>query len=176
MNRAFLASAIEEFQKYKILGDRTLTQLTIDQLSWQPNTESNSIAIIVKHMHGNMLSRWTEPLQTDGEKEWRKRDSEFENSYSTKEQILEHWEKGWQCFFEALKSFEHIDLETIIYIRNEPHTLFQAINRQLAHYPSHVGQMMYIGKLVKGSDWQFLSIPPNGSQQFNDEMFAKSKA
>ena len=172
---SYLNSAIQEFKKYKLLGEKTLHQLNEEEIFWQANPESNSIAIIVKHLHGNMLSRWTDPLTTDGEKEWRERDEEFQNKHSTKDEVMSLWEQGWACLFDSLESFKNIDLETIIYIRNEAHTLYQAINRQLTHYPSHVGQMMYIGKMIKGSEWQSLSIPLNGSKQFKAALFSKPK-
>ena len=138
MNTTYLESIRKQFEYYKMLGDRTIDQLPDDKLFWQYNEESNSIAIIVKHLYGNMLSRWTDFLTTDGEKEWRNRDAEFENNLNSKETLIEMWEEGWKCFFNALNLLNAEDLNRIIYIRNEGHTVLEAINRQLAHYPYHV--------------------------------------
>jgi hypothetical protein len=175
MKNTFLTSATAQFQYYKLLGEKTFAQLTNEQLYWQYNEESNSIAIIVKHMAGNMLSRWTDFLTTDGEKEWRNRDSEFENEVETRELLLDLWNKGWQCLFEALASITENDLEKEIFIRNQGHTLVEAINRQLAHYPYHVGQIIFLGKMVCNMSWISLSIPKGDSKKHNEEKFAKPK-
>lgn len=126
--------------------------------------------MIVQHMHGNMLSRWTNFLETDGEKEWRNRDREFEAEVLTKDRTIEMWNEGWSCLFAALDSITDKDLDRVIYIRAEPHTVQDAIHRQLAHYPLHVGQILYIGKMICSDQWQSLSIPKGGSQAFNDKM------
>ncbi|MEQ1553028.1 MAG: DUF1572 domain-containing protein [Ferruginibacter sp.] len=175
MNNTFLSSTIAQLNYYKNLGEKTFDQLTDEQLFWQYNTESNSIAIIVKHMIGNMLSRWTNFLTTDGEKEWRNRESEFENDIATRNELLALWEKGWQCLFDALNSLDADDLEKIIYIRNQGHTIVEAINRQLAHYPYHIGQIVFIGKMVCNTQWTSLSIPKGNSQKYNESKFAKPK-
>lgn len=164
---------IKRFQYYKELGDKTLVQLTEEQMFWQFNDESNSVAIIVKYVAGNMLSRWTNFLTEDGEKDWRNRDSEFENSFSTKEEVVAFWEQGWTCFFEALNQINDENLNATIYIRKEPHSVLDAVLRQLAHYPYHIGQIIYIAKMVKNDDWKSLSIPRNKSNDFNKEMDAK---
>lgn len=160
----------KRFQYYKTLGDKTLAQITEDQLFWQPNAESNSIAVIVKHLAGNMISRWTNFLTEDGEKDWRNRDGEFINDFKTKEEILEYWEKGWSCFFAALEQINDGNLHATIHIRGEAHTVLDAVLRQLAHYPYHIGQMVYIAKMLKDSDWQTLSIARNKSADFNEEV------
>jgi Protein of unknown function (DUF1572) len=170
-----LTSATTQFQYYKLLGEKTFAQLTDDQLFWQYNEESNSIATIVKHLTGNMLSRWTDFLTTDGEKENRNRESEFENDIKTREELLEIWNKGWQCLFDALASITENDLEREIFIRNQGHTVLEAINRQLAHYPYHVGQIVFIGKMLCDTNWYSLSIPKGNSQKYNEEKFSKSK-
>eukprot|EP01136_Pigoraptor_vietnamica_P024971 Opistho-1_new@78476 len=139
----FLKSADRQFQMYKKLGEGAMAQMTDEQLFVLPNEESNSVAIIVKHLWGNMLSRWTDFLTTDGEKEWRQRDAEFENDINTREALMQKWEEGWQCLFNALGSITDDDLERIIYIRNEGHTILEATNRQIAHYAYHVGQIVY---------------------------------
>ncbi len=171
----FLASATTQFQYYKALGEKTFDQLSDEQLYWQYNEESNSIVTIVKHMVGNMLSRWTDFLTTDGEKEWRDRDNEFENNAITKEALLSLWEKGWKCLFDALAALNEADLEKEIFIRNQGHTVLEAINRQLAHYPYHIGQIVFIGKMICDNNWKSLSIPKGNSQKYNEEKFAKPK-
>jgi Protein of unknown function (DUF1572) len=170
-----LTSATTQFQYYKLLGEKTFAQLTDDQLFWQYNEESNSIATIVKHLTGNMLSRWTDFLTTDGEKENRNRESEFENDIKTREELLEIWNKGWQCLFDALASITENDLEREIFIRNQGHKVVEAINRQLAHYSYHVGQIVFIGKMVCYNNWNSLSIPRGDSKKYNEEKFAKPK-
>jgi hypothetical protein len=175
MNNNFLNSAIKQFEYYKLLGEKTFDQLQDEKLFWQYNAESNSIATIVKHLHGNMLSRWTDFLTSDGEKEWRNRDAEFENDIQTKEQVLEFWNSGWQCLFDALKNLKETDLNKIIYIRNQGQTVTEAINRQLCHYSYHVGQIVFIGKMICNQNWQSLSIPKGNSSQYNAQKFAQEK-
>lgn len=175
MNTNYLDSAKKQFEYYKILGDKTIAQLSDDKLFWQYNDDSNSIAIIVKHLSGNMLSRWTDFLTSDGEKEWRNRDNEFENDIKTKDELIQKWNKGWNCLFNALNTLKDKDLSKIIYIRNEGHTILEAINRQLAHYPYHVGQMVFIGKMMCKEKWISLSIPKGKSDSYNTEKFAKEK-
>lgn len=143
---------------------------------WQSNEDANSISIIVKHMVGNMLSRWTNFLTEDGEKTWRNRDNEFVGSYQTKEEIIASWESGWHCLFSAINPLREEDLERIIYIRNGGHTVVEAINRQLAHYAYHVGQIVFLGKLIKGDEWQSLSIPKGESSKYNQEKFSQEKS
>lgn len=155
----YLSSVRKQFEYYKTLGERTFGQLTDEQLFWQYNEESNSVATIVKHLWGNMLSRWTDFLTTDGEKEWRDRDGEFENDICNREEVMAKWNEGWSCLFQALEMIDEENLDAVLYIRKEPHTVIDALNRQLAHYASHVGQIMYIGKMLCGSEWESLSIP-----------------
>ena len=171
----YLESAKKEFGYYKLLGEKTFSQLTDEQLFIKANSESNSIATIVKHLRGNMLSRWTDFLTTDGEKEWRKRDEEFENDISTREELLQKWQEGWSCLFKALDSISDDDLSRIIYIRNQGHTILEAINRQLSHYPYHIGQIVFIGKMVSDKNWNSLSIPKGGSKEYNRDKFSKPK-
>jgi hypothetical protein len=161
---------IKRFEYYKSLGDKTFEQLSDEQLFWQYNEESNSIAIIVKHVAGNMLSRWTNFLTEDGEKTWRNRDGEFINGFKTKQDVIDFWEKGWKCFFNALDQINDENLYSTIYIRGEAHSVIDAVFRQLAHYPYHIGQMVYIAKMIKNDDWKTLSIARNKSQEFNAEM------
>lgn len=164
---------IKRFQYYKELGDKTFAQLSDEQLFWQYNEESNSIAVIVQHLAGNMLSRWTNFLTEDGEKDWRNRDSEFVNNFKTKEEVLEYWEKGMKCLFDALNQLDEQNLNYPIYIRGEKHTVLDAVLRQLAHYPYHIGQIVYIAKMMKNDDWKTLSIARNKSDDFNTEMLQK---
>lgn len=174
MNTNYLDSAIKQFEYYKMLGDKTFNQIPEDKLFWRFNEESNSISTIVNHLVGNMLSRWTDFLTTDGEKEWRNRDAEFENSISSKQDMLDKWEQGWKVFLDTLNSLKEEDLEKIVYIRNQGHTVLEAINRQLAHYPYHIGQIVFIGKMSVG-EWTSLSIPKGNSQSYNADKFAQEK-
>ena len=171
---AFLQSAIKRLSYYKELGDKTFDQLSESDFHFKPNEESNSIAIIIQHMAGNMLSRWTDFLTTDGEKDWRNRDVEFEEQHLIKEQLINFWQKGWDCCLNSLTALTEDDLLKTIYIRNEGLLAIDAINRQLAHYPYHVGQIIYLSKLIKNEHWQNLSIAKGQSGQFNQQMNAKS--
>jgi hypothetical protein len=164
---AFLQTAIKRFAFYKDLGDKTFAQLDEADFHFQPNEASNSIAIIIQHMGGNMRSRWTNFLTEDGEKEWRNRDTEFEAQQCSKEQLLAIWEKGWQCLFDALASLKEEDLLQTVCIRTEQQSVIDAIHRQLGHYPYHVGQLVYLGRLVKNKQWRSLSIPKGESGAYN---------
>ena len=173
IEKIFLDSVIKRLSYYKDLGDKTLAQLNVEQLHWQPAGEPNSIYLIIKHLSGNMVSRWTNFLTTDGEKPERNRDAEFEEDAASKEEVLETWEKGWKCMMDTLHSLQPADLEKTVNIRNEPHIVLDAINRQLSHVPYHVGQIVYIGKMIRKESWQSLSIPKGKSQDFNKEKFGK---
>jgi Protein of unknown function (DUF1572) len=172
-NNLFLNSAIKQFESYKSLGDKTFAQLSDENLFWQFNEESNSIAIIIRHMAGNMISRWTDFLTTDGEKTWRKRENEFENKIISRHELLNIWEEGWNCLFNTLKSLTDNDLQKIIKIRNQPQPVMDAIHRQLAHYPYHIGQIVHIGKMLSNNNWQSLSIPKGKSDAYNSELFLR---
>lgn len=171
---SYLQSAIKQFEYYKMLGEKTFAQVPEEKLFWQYNEESNSIAVIVKHLSGNMLSRWTDFLQSDGEKDWRNRDAEFENDLTTKEELLGKWNEGWKVLLDTLHSLKEDDLEKTIYIRNQGHSVMEAINRQLAHYPYHIGQIVFLGKMC-ADQWSSLSIPRGNSKEFNAEKFSKPK-
>jgi hypothetical protein len=175
INNSYLESIKKQFLYYKTLGEKAMDQLEPEQLFVSINEDTNSIATIVKHLSGNMLSRWTDFMTSDGEKEWRNRDAEFEATIKTKEELLNVWNQGWDCFFEALNGLKSEQLSTIIYIRNEGHTVIEAINRQLAHYPYHVGQIVFYAKMLKQSEWTSLSIAKNKSNSYNSEKFSKEK-
>lgn len=172
----FLETAIKRLKYYKDLADKTFAQLQDADFHYQPNAASNSIAIIIQHMAGNMLSRWTNFLSEDGEKAWRQRDDEFEAHDYNREQLIELWEKGWACFLDTLQSLKKKDLKKTVHIRQEPLTVVDAINRQLAHYPYHVGQIVYIGRMIRIEDWKNLSIPKGGSQAYNQQADIKDPA
>ncbi len=171
----FLDSSIKLFRYYQSLGNKAMAQLTDEEVMRKPNDDSNSIALIVHHLSGNMLSRFTDFMTTDGEKPWRDREKEFSEAYPNKASMLAAWEDGWRCVFTALEPLREKDLPTIIYIRNEGQTVLEAIQRQLAHYASHVGQIIYQAKVIKGSQFQTLSIPKGGSAAFNDGKFSQEK-
>lgn len=175
VSESYLESIKKQFLYYKTLGEKAIDQLEPEQLFTTVNEDTNSIAIIVKHLSGNMLSRWTDFLTTDGEKQWRNRDEEFENDYQSKQEVMNAWEKGWDCLFNALNNLQPNQLSDIIYIRNEGHTVIEAINRQLAHYPYHVGQIVFYAKQLKNSSWQSLSIPRKESNSYNAIKFAQEK-
>jgi len=153
MVEIFLNSVKTQFTYYKSLGEKTFDQLEDQDLFWQYNTESNSIAILVNHLWGNMLSRWTDFLNSDGEK----------------------WNDGWDCLFKALDTINEENFYKKVYIRNEEHNIPDAVNRQLAHYASHIGQIVYIGRMIKGPEWKSLSIPKGQSKEFNAQKFEKGK-
>jgi len=171
----YLSSVRKQFEYYKLLGNKTFAQLPDEALFWQYNAESNSIAVIVQHLWGNMLSRWTDFLSSDGEKEWRNRDAEFEPGITSREELLAKWEAGWACLFTALDSITAANWDSTVYIRNQGHSVTEAINRQLAHYPYHVGQIVFIGKMALDAQWSSLSIPRGNSQGYNAEKFAQPK-
>ena len=177
IGKEYLQTVIRRVKYYKDLGDKTFEQLNSDaDFHYQPNEESNSIAVIIQHITGNMLSRWTNFLTEDGEKEWRQRDDEFAIHSYTREQLLEIWEKGWKCFLDALQSLNEEDLLKTIYIRQEKLSAIDAINRQLAHYPYHIGQIVYIGRMIKDHSWKNLSIPKGQSKQYNKSETVKDPA
>jgi len=172
----YLESVKKQMSYYKAIAEKAMEQLEAEQLFISVNENTNSIATIVRHMSGNMLSRWTDFLITDGEKEWRKRDEEFENTIQTREELLNIWNEGWNCFFSAINDLQPDDLSRIIYIRNEGQTALDAINRQLAHYPYHIGQIVFYAKMLKKEEWNSLSIPKNKSKDYNADKFSKDKS
>lgn len=171
----FLESVLKRFKEYKVLGEKTFEQLNDDQMLFEPAEGVNSIAIIIRHLHGNMLSRWTNFLTEDGEKEWRKRDEEFEAKPLSKQQAIDLWNEGWKVLLDTLASLQPGDLTKTVTIRHQPLTVIDAINRQLAHYSSHVGQIVFLGKCAKGAGWKNLSIPKGSSQQYNQQLMQHPK-
>lgn len=175
MESNYLANVKLQFEYYKSVGDKTFDQISENELFWQYNANSNSIAIIVNHIHGNMKSRWTDFLTSDGEKEWRKRDEEFEDIIKTRGELLKKWEEGWQILFSAIDSINPDNFGTTIYIRNQQHTVVDAFNRQLAHYAYHIGQIVYVAKMTGAENWQSLTIPKGKSKEFNSSKISKGK-
>ena len=171
----YLSSAGKQFKYYKSLGEKTFEQLGDEALFRPVSPESNSIAVIVQHLHGNMLSRWTDFLKSDGEKEWRRRDAEFETVIKTRDEMLCLWEEGWACLFATLNNLDEKNLNDVVYIRNQGMTVTDAINRQLCHYSYHVGQIVFAGKILVDKEWKSLSIPKNQSASYNSEKFSQEK-
>lgn len=155
----YLESFKKQFEYYKILGNRTLIQLPDDKSFWKFNENSNSFAIILNHLSGNMLSGWANFLTADGEKQWGIRDLEFESPILSRTDLIKRCNEGWECLFSALNSLTEANLQKEIYIRNQGHTVVEAINHQLAHYPYHIGQMVFVGKMKYDHEWISLSIP-----------------
>jgi len=175
-NHIYLESVKKQMLYYKTIAEKAMEQLEDEQLFFSANEDTNSIAVIIKHMAGNMLSRWTDFLTSDGEKQWRNRDGEFETETTSKIALLQLWDSGWNCFFTAINYLQPEQLSQIIYIRNEGQTVIDAINRQLAHYPYHIGQIVFYAKMLKKSEWTSLSIPKNKSNDYNADKFSKDKS
>lgn len=170
-----LTNSISLYEYYKSLGEKALHQTPDAALCWAPDENSNSISVIIKHLHGNMLSRWTDFLTTDGEKPWRERDKEFEEATIDRQSLMDQWDAGWSCLFLALKELSSDDLDKTIYIRNMGQTVEDAIMRQLAHYAYHVGQIVYLARLANSGDWSSLTIPKGDSGIYNQAKFSSGK-
>lgn len=169
---SYVADSLTLFRYYKKLAERAMAQLSDDQLLATPDGESNSIAIMVKHMAGNMISRWTDFLTSDGEKPSRDRDAEFSDPPSTREALMALWEDGWRCVFGSIEPLSDADLGRTITIRGEAHSVMQAINRQVAHYSYHCGQIVFLAKQLSHERWQCLTIPVGKSKDFNRRVHA----
>ncbi len=169
---SYIEDSLSLFRYYKKLGEGAMEQLSDEQLSVSLDPEMNSIAIVMKHMAGNMRSRWTDFLTSDGEKPNRNRDSEFEQTPSTRAEVLKNWNEGWDRVFSALEPLSDSDLERTVTIRGEPHSVMQAINRQIAHYSYHVGQIVFLAKHLNASAWKSLSVPRNKSAEFHRKVLA----
>lgn len=172
----YLDSVLKQFEYYKLLGEKAMLQLDDEALFKSENEDSNSVAVIVKHMWGNMMSRWTDFLTTDGEKESRQRDAEFVADLRNREEVMNYWNEGWACCLNAIRGLSDSDLDKVVYIRNQGHSVPEAINRQLAHYPYHVGQIVNLAKMYKKDAWTSLSIPKGNSQKYNEEKFQQEKS
>ncbi len=175
LEQNIIDSSIKQFRYYKKLADDAMAQLEANDLYFKYHADQNSIDTIIKHMAGNMKSRWTNIFEEDGEKPWRNRDDEFENTGLDRTRLLSLWEEGWDVLFGTLEKLKGEDLEKIIYIRNQGHTVFEAINRQLCHYSYHVGQICFMAKSMKGEAFESLSIPKNQSESYNNQRFKKGK-
>jgi len=174
MQGNYLDSAKKQFSQYKALGEKSMAQIPEEKLFWQINEQSNSVSTIVKHLWGNMRSRFTDFLTSDGEKSWRKRESEFENDLNSRDLLMARWNEGWECLLSALDELQEKDLLSIVSIRHEKHTVTEALNRQLTHYAYHVGQIVFLAKVISGQNWKSLSILRGQSDQFNAEKFKPS--
>ena len=166
----YLADAVKSFRNYKKLADRAINQVSDDEFFAAIDAESNSIAVIVKHVAGNLHSRWRDFLTTDGEKPDRDRDQEFEMTADTRESLLKFWDSGWETLFGSIEPLTEEDFGRTIKIRGEPHTVVEAINRQLTHYSYHIGQIVFLAKHLKSTEWKTLSVPRNRSGQYNQHL------
>src|SRR5690625_121696 len=175
LGNEYLKIVQERFESVKSLGDNTISQLSDEDIHWKLNEASNSIVIITKHLSGNMISRWSDFLTSDGEKAYRNRDREFEDDIPTKQGMITIWEKGWKTLLDTLNGLENEDLLKNITIRGEKHTVLEAIERQMAHYAYHVGQIVYIGKQLKGENWETLSIPKGKSEEYLQQKLKKHR-
>jgi uncharacterized damage-inducible protein DinB len=173
LTTSYLKDSLTLFRYYKKLAERAIEQITDEQLSAVLDGEMNSIAIIVKHMAGNMRSRWTDFLTSDGEKPDRWRDSEFENPAATRAALMSLWEEGWNCVFTALEPLSDADMDRTVTIRGEAHSVMQAINRQIAHYAYHCGQIVFLAKHLQADQWKSLTVPRGKSEEFNQRVAAK---
>ena len=169
-NNIFLAETVLRMEEQKALAEKTFDQLTDEALHTIPTPGSNSIAQLIQHLSGNMISRWTHFLTEDGEKPARNRDAEFENGYQSREALLQLWTDGWEVYLNTLKQLTDADLNKTVYIRSQPLSVIAAIVRQTTHYSYHVGQIVYLGKLLKGEGFRSLSIPQGASQQYNQQL------
>jgi hypothetical protein len=173
---SYLEDSLAVFRQYKAMAERAMAQVTDDQLFQTLDSESNSIAVLVKHLAGNMRSRWIGFPETDGEKPNRHRDAEFESPPTSRSELLAVWEHGWQCLFNALEPLKEDDLVCTTMIRNEPHSVMQAINRQIAHYASHSGQIVLLAKHFGADHWQTLSVARGRSEEFNRSVRSGEKS
>ena len=175
MEAEYIKNIQKTFPTYKELAEKAMRQVEEKRLFWIFNNESNSIGMIVQHISGNMVSRFTNFYDEDGEKPWRDRDREFEVILSTREEVMEAWNSGWNVFLDVINNLQPEDLSRTVYIRGEAHSVFEAINRQLAHYSYHIGQIVYLSKMLNETGWQSLSIPKNKSGEFNREKFGEGR-
>jgi len=173
---SILSIAIDEFQKVKKLADKSIEQLSDEQLHATIDPDANSVAVLMRHMAGNMRSRWVNFLTSDGEKPERRRDGEFEDPRQSRAELIAEWEHGWKCVFDALSPLSDADLQRTVMIRGEAHSVYKAISRQVSHYAGHAYQILLLAKHMQGANWKTLSIPRGQSEEFNRRMLAKLKA
>ena len=176
-----ISSSKQQFQYYKSLADKSINSLSDEEFfgvnyAHLSSNETNSVAVIVKHIAGNMKSRWTDPFHTDGEKEWRHRELEFRDEDWSREQIITYWDEAWKILFDFIDSLNVENFSQLLYIRNMGHTVIEAMNRQMMHYAYHIGQIVIVAKIYKGEDWKSLSIPKGKSRTYNAEKFSKEKS
>ena len=169
LENEFLSATRSAFLSNRKLAEKAIEQIPDYKLRESLDQNTNSIAVIMKHVAGNLLSRWTDFLTTDGEKPWRDRDREFEDTFTDRTEIMNYWQLGWDCLLQAIDSFEPDDLMSTIFVRGEPHSLILGLQRSLGHTCYHVGQIVQIARVHAGDDWQVLTIPKGGSEQFNKE-------
>lgn len=174
LEKEYLSIVTQQFRHFKERAEKAFKQLSEEELHWKPSEESNNIAIIIKHISGNMHSRWVDFLTADGEKPYRNRDSEFVDDMEPQEQLMNIWEDGWKLLFHTLENFQPEDLHKTVTLRQQPLSVLQAIQTEVAHISYHLGQILYIGKQLKDKDWMILSIPKNGSEAYNESVSKKS--
>lgn len=167
--KEYLSIIVQQFRDFKERAEKAMSQLTEEELHWKPNEESNNIAIIINHLSGNMQSRWVEFLTSDGEKPYRNRDVEFLDIFQTRDELMLHWENGWKLLFNTIENLKENDLNKIVTLRQQPLSVCHAIQKEVAHISYHLGQIIYIGKQVKGKEWKTLSVPKNASETRKDE-------
>ena len=176
MSDPILSVVIDELQKIKKLADKAIAQLDDDHLWVKLDPDANSVAVLMRHMAGNMRSRWTDFGISDGEKPDRNREQEFDETPRTRAELQEEWEDGWRRVFDALAPLRDANLQDTVYVRAEPHSVYRAISRQMAHYAGHAYQILLLAKHLKGSEWKTLSIPRGQSEEFNRRILAKQRA
>ena len=175
LGSAFMRSVRAKFAAQKELAERAFGQLPADRLAVALSAETNSIAVIMKHLAGNMRSRWTDLLASDGEKAWRDRDREFVDDFASHADLLAYWEGGWSCLFAALDALAPDDLLKPVMIRGKPHSVVEAIHRQLDHYGYHVGQIVLIARVLAGDNWQVLTVPRGGTKEYNARVWQRTE-
>ncbi|MEJ2615183.1 MAG: DUF1572 family protein [Ignavibacteriaceae bacterium] len=175
INEEYLHSIKINFEKYKAMGDKTFAQLEEKDFHYSPDEESNTIAVIIQHVSGNLISRFTDFLTSDGEKQTRNRDMEFEEQQLTQTELIKKWNDSWKVLLDTLNNLTNEDLSKTIYIRKEAHSIVDALNRSLTHTAYHIGQIVYLAKHIRKNSWKTLSIPKGKSVEFNKSMEAKKK-
>ncbi|MDR0195772.1 MAG: DUF1572 domain-containing protein [Myroides sp.] len=175
MNIEDIKGVRTQFEYYRTLADKAILILSQDELNHKVSDESNSIAMIMRHVTGNLLSSFTNFFTEDGDKSWRNRDDEFQDGIYDKHELITNWDKAWNVLFQTLDSITEENINTVVKIRNQDHTVAEALYRQLAHYPYHIGQIVFIGKMIRNTEWQSLSIPKNMSKEYNKEVYNYTK-